>query len=205
MGGAHTKQRPAAADGATEAHAHAARPEDIPRLFVEAWNKKDPDALASLFDSHAEFVNVTGLWWHDRASIRKAHAYGLERIFKASTLTVDELRVKDLSDDVAIVHAAMTLSGQTAIGAIRQPGARKTIFSFVVHRVAEGWTCASAHNTDAGTEHGNECYRRRRSGSGGQLPHRPGVLMSVAAAFGATSMTLASSRRSTLASAQRAR
>jgi hypothetical protein len=86
---------------------------------------------------------------HDRASIRKAHAYGLERIFKASTLTVDELRVKELSDDVAIVQAAMTLSGQTAIGAIRQAGARKTIFSFVVHRGAEGWTCASAHNTDA--------------------------------------------------------
>ena len=87
---------------------------------MEAWNKKDPDALASLFDSHAEFVNVTGLWWHDRASIRKAHAYGLERIFNASTLAVDELRLNQLSDDVAIVHAAMTLSGQTAIGAIRQ-------------------------------------------------------------------------------------
>ena len=102
----------AAADGATATHTHAARPEDLPRLFVEAWNKRDPDALASLFDSHAEFVNVTGLWWHDRASIRKAHAYGLERIFNASTLTVDERRVKQLSDDVAIVHAAMTLSGQ---------------------------------------------------------------------------------------------
>jgi hypothetical protein len=70
----------------------------------------------------AEFVNVTGLWWHDRASIRKAHAYGLARIFNASTLTIDALRVKQPSDDVAIVHAAMTLTGQTA---------------------------ASAHNTDA--------------------------------------------------------
>jgi|EndMetStandDraft_5_1072996.scaffolds.fasta_scaffold719066_2 hypothetical protein len=29
---------PAAADGETEAHARAARPEDLPRLFVEAWN-----------------------------------------------------------------------------------------------------------------------------------------------------------------------
>jgi uncharacterized protein (TIGR02246 family) len=139
----------AGADGAPAMHTHTVRPEDVPRLFVEAWNKRDPDALASLFDSHAEFVNVTGLWWHDRASIRKAHAYGLERIFNASTLTVDELRIKQLSDDVAIVHAAMTLSGQSAIAAITRPRARKTIFSFVVHRVAGGWTCASAHNTDA--------------------------------------------------------
>jgi hypothetical protein len=76
------------------------------------------------------------------------HAYGLERIFSASNLAVDEVRIKPLSDDVAIVHAAMTLSGQSAIAAISHPGARKTIFSFVVHRVAGRWMCASAHNTD---------------------------------------------------------
>jgi uncharacterized protein (TIGR02246 family) len=137
-----------AAEGVTGTHAHAGRPEDIPRLFVETWNKRDPDALASLFDTDAEFVNVTGLWWHGRAAIRKAHAYGLERIFNASTLAVDEVRVKRLSGDVAVVHAAMTLSGQTAIAAIKQPGPRKTIFSFVVHRVADRWLSASAHNTD---------------------------------------------------------
>ena len=178
MGGLTPSSGPAAADGATEGHAGAARPEDLPRLFIEAWNKKGPDALASLFDSPAEFVNVTGLWWHDRTSIRKAHAYGLERIFNAS----------QLSDDVAIVQAALTLSGQTAIAAIRQPGARKTIFSFVVHRVAGGWTWASAHNTDAVPNIETNVIGDERSVSGGQLPHRPGVLMSVAAAFSATSM-----------------
>jgi uncharacterized protein (TIGR02246 family) len=93
-------------------------------------------------------VNVTGLWWHDRASIRKAHAYGLERIFNESTLAVDETRVKQLRDDVAIVHARMRLSGQTPLGRIRQPGARTNLFSFVVHRSGSGWLCASAHNTD---------------------------------------------------------
>ena len=139
---------PVAIDSATLAVPQARRPDDIPRLFVEAWNQRNPDALASLFDSDAEFVNVTGRWWHDRASIREAHAYGLERIFNASTLTVDDLRVKQLSDDFAIVHAAMTLSGQTAIATIRQPGARKTIFSFVLHRAGGGWLCVSAHNTD---------------------------------------------------------
>ena len=42
------------------------RPEDVVAAFVEAWNQRDPDALAALFDSDAEFVNVTGLWWHTR-------------------------------------------------------------------------------------------------------------------------------------------
>ena len=126
----------------------ATRPEQIPSLFAEAWNRRDADSLASLFEDDAEFVNVTGLWWHDRASIRKAHAYGLERIFNASTLAIDETRAKQLADDVAVVHARMTLSGQTPIGKIKRPGTRTSVFSFVVRRVGESWLCVSAHNTD---------------------------------------------------------
>ena len=129
-------------------HPVATRPEQIPSLFAEAWNSRDPDSLASLFEDDAEFVNVTGLWWHDRASILKAHAYGLERIFNESKLSIDETRVKQLSQDVAVVHARMTLSGQTPIGKIKQPGSRTNVFSFVARRVGDGWLCASAHNTD---------------------------------------------------------
>ncbi|HET6566986.1 MAG TPA: SgcJ/EcaC family oxidoreductase [Rhodothermales bacterium] len=123
-------------------------PERIPAVFVEAWNNRDPDTLASIFDEDGEFVNVTGLWWHDRASIRKAHAYGLENIFNRSTLQLVRVKVKRLSDDVAVVHARMRLSGQTPVGGVTSPGTRHTIFSFVVHRTAEGWRCASAQNTD---------------------------------------------------------
>ena len=126
----------------------ARRAEDIPSLFAQAWNTRNADALASLFDDDAEFVNVTGLWWHDRDAIRTAHAYGLDRIFNKSTLSIDEVRVKRLSDDLAVVHAQMHLSGQTPIGNIKEPGSRTTILSFVVHRADGGWHCASAQNTD---------------------------------------------------------
>ena len=52
------------------------RPEDVVVMFLEACNHRDPDALAAHFDKDAEFVNVTGLWWHTREEIRSAHAYG---------------------------------------------------------------------------------------------------------------------------------
>ncbi len=123
-------------------------PESLPAAFVEAWNRRDADGIAALFDADAEFVNVTGLWWHDREAIRRAHAYGLEHIFKHSTLRIGDLRVKHLADGIAIVHARMILSGQSAAAGIAEPGTRRTVFSFVVHRTAEGWCCASAHNTD---------------------------------------------------------
>ena len=123
-------------------------PESVPTVFVEAWNNRDPDALASIFDEDAEFVNVVGLWWHDREAIRKAHAYGLSRIFNHSTLRLGTVRVKRLSDDIAVVHARMRLEGQTPVGSVATPGARANIFSFVVRRTREGWRCAAAHNTD---------------------------------------------------------
>ena len=93
-------------------------------------------------------MNVTGLRWHDRESIRKAHAYGLERIFNTSLLAIDETKVKLLSPDIAVVHAQMTLSGEAPAGAGGRTEPRTTIVSFVVHRAGDRWLCASAHDTD---------------------------------------------------------
>ena len=123
-------------------------PERLPEIWVAAWNRRDPDTLAALFDSDAEFVNVTGLWWHDRDAIREAHRYGLTVIFPDSTLKLGRVTVKRLRDDVAVVHARMRLTGQTPIDGVEQPGPRTTLFSFVVHRTDGQWRCASAHNTD---------------------------------------------------------
>ena len=124
------------------------RPESIPTVFVEAWNRRDPDTLADLFEADADFVNVVGIWWHDREAIRKAHAYGLTRIFQHSTLRLGRVKVRPLTDAIAVVHARMTLSGQTAAEGVAAPGTRRNLFSFVVHRTAQGWRSVSAHNTD---------------------------------------------------------
>lgn len=123
-------------------------PGQVPHAFAAAWNARDADGIAELFDEDAEFVNVVGLWWHDREAVRRAHAYGLERIFSRSTLRVLSVRVRHLTDDVAVVHARMSLTGQTEVEGVADPGARMNVFSFVVHRMPEGWSCASAHNTD---------------------------------------------------------
>jgi uncharacterized protein (TIGR02246 family) len=123
-------------------------PEEIPGLFARAWNDRNPDALGSLFDEDAEFVNVTGLCWHGRESIRKAHASRLARIVNGSTMATGETKVKLLSPEVAVVHTRMTLTGDDPAGAVTHPGPRTTIVSFVVHRAGERWLCASAQNTD---------------------------------------------------------
>ncbi|WPP49866.1 YybH family protein [Catalinimonas niigatensis] len=129
-------------------YSEADSPERIPKIFVEAWNQRDAAKLASLFDEDAEFINVTGLWWHNRAAIEKAHDYGLRAIFKQSRLKLVQTKVKFLSEKIAVVQAKMKLSGQTPTDEVKNPGTRRNIFTFIVHQSGGKWTCASAQNTD---------------------------------------------------------
>lgn len=124
-------------------------PETIPALFARAWNDRDADALAALFDEDAEFVDVNGQCWHDRESIRRAHAgTGPDGIVIDSTLAPGEATVKLLTPEIALVHARMTRAGEEIAGATQAPEPRATIASFVVHRAGDRWRCASAHTSD---------------------------------------------------------
>ena len=123
-------------------------PGELPNLFAEAWNKRDAASIAGLFRENAEFINVVGLWWHNRHDIFTAHDYGLRKIFPDSHLEVGRVKVTRLGEDAAVIHARMSLEGQSPHGNINQPGKRRNIFSFVVTKTEKGWICVSAHNTD---------------------------------------------------------
>lgn len=121
-------------------------PGEIPARFAQAWMARDADTLADLFAPDADFVNVVGLWWHDRDAIRKAHDYGLRGMFASSTLRVGRTERRDLGD-VCVIHARLHLAGQVAPdGAEAAP--RVTVISFVMAREGSTWTCVSAQNTD---------------------------------------------------------
>ena len=127
-------------------------PEEIPARFAQAWNARDADAIAALFDEDADFVNVVGIWWENREDIRRAHDYGLRVIFKDSDLKVTKTKVKYLSETIATVHARMRLKGQSPAkegeGGSSKPEMRFNIFTFIVHKTGQGWSCAAAQNTD---------------------------------------------------------
>ncbi|UWQ81522.1 SgcJ/EcaC family oxidoreductase (plasmid) [Leisingera sp. S132] len=122
-------------------------PDDIPRLFAEAWNARDARALAALFAEDADFVNVVGLWWHNRVDIEKAHAYGLSTFFRHSEITARGIKVRRVGGDTAIIHTRWKLAGQ-----IDKAGEtledRFAIMVFFAQRLANGWTVLAAHNTD---------------------------------------------------------
>ena len=127
---------------------HLAEPADVARGFIEAWNDQDPDALAELFVEDADFVNVVGLWWEDKAAIRRAHLRGFRVMFGESRNVLEHTKVRMLGRDVAVVHARWRMTGQ--LGPDGAPvGGRYGVFTFVVHRLPDvGWRAVSAHNTD---------------------------------------------------------
>jgi uncharacterized protein (TIGR02246 family) len=122
-------------------------PGDIPHAFAAAWMARDARALAALFAADAEFVNVVGLWWHDRAAIESAHDYALRSFFADSTLKPGAIRVRMLGAEVAVVQCRFTLRGQRLPDG-GQAGVRRTILSFVARRTPDGWIVEAAQNTD---------------------------------------------------------
>ncbi len=121
--------------------------EAVTRAFFDRWNRGDAEGLGELFVEDADFVNVVGLWWRDRRAIRKAHAYGFERIFRNATLQLVELKVRELSPDVHIVHTVSTLDGQTGPDG-GSTGTRVAVISVVAHRRDDGFRIVSCQNTD---------------------------------------------------------
>ncbi len=123
-------------------------PEELPERFVSGWNNRDVDELVSIFTDDAEFVNVVGLWWHNKKEIRNAHDYGLRVIFNTSTLKLQKTTIKTLSENIVVIHAKMRLTDQSPHGDVETPQLRQNLFSFVAQRFDNAWKCVSAHNTD---------------------------------------------------------
>jgi len=122
-------------------------PAEIPQAFADAWMARDAYALAALFAPDAEFVNVVGLWWHDRAAIEAAHDYALRSFFADSTLRPGTIRISQVTEDVAVVQCRYTLTGQRLPDGTTA-GPRRTILSFVARNTPDGWIVAAAQNTD---------------------------------------------------------
>ncbi len=121
-------------------------PEDIPAAFAAAWMARDAAALAGLMAEDADFVNVVGIWWQDRAATEKAHHYGLTTFFRDSTLRFGRVKVRRLGE-VAVVHGRARLSGQYAPdGSVA--GDRQNMLIFVARKVAAGWQVVAVQNTD---------------------------------------------------------
>jgi len=124
-----------------------ATPEDFPAAFVAAWDSRRGAEIAALFTEDADFVNVTGLWWHGREAIAKPHDYALRTFFAETRLRIGRTEVRRIGPDVAVLRCRVTLAGQIAPDGTTADK-RQTIFTFVLHGQKDGWLAVSAQNTE---------------------------------------------------------
>lgn len=127
--------------------------------FQEAWNHHDMDAFGALFASDADFVNVVGVHWKGRQSIRLNHAFthgvipidtagitaprAIYGIFKASTLQIKKIDIRFLRKDVAVAHVQTELLGDA-----RTKSPRLTLLVLILTREGGRWLIAVAQNTE---------------------------------------------------------
>ena len=104
-------------------------PLDIASKFTKAWDAGDAKAISELFAEDADFVNVVGLWWTSRRSIRRALKRGFAEWFAGSTFAVEKLSQRLLGSDAALIIARWRIEGQ------RDPeGERRGSSSWPGHR-----------------------------------------------------------------------
>jgi uncharacterized protein (TIGR02246 family) len=127
--------------------------------FAEAWNRHDMGALASLFTIDADFVNVAGRRWKGRQAIRAnhefthatirqdrvgvdnpAHVYG---VFRTSSFRYNEIEMRFIRPDVAVIHAVWTILGDT-----RTSEPRHGIMTIVAIRDHDAWLFSAVQNTE---------------------------------------------------------
>lgn len=119
----------------------------IPAQFADAWNAHDAAALAAPFHPDADFTNVFGMRASGRDAIEAFHAPILRTMFRDSRLAIDDVHVRMVRPDVALVDVHWTMSG--ALSPTGEPWPdRRGLMDLLCTEEAGRWGIAVMHNTD---------------------------------------------------------
>ena len=124
----------------------AATPEALAAAFCGALNDGDADALGALFTKDALFVNIAGMRMPGRDGIIDGHRRALAGPLKGSTVTMEDLAVIPVRDDLVILHATSVRTPRADAPAGGLPPGH-TVLVFTLIRAEGGWLAAAATNT----------------------------------------------------------
>ncbi len=116
-----------------------------------AWNNHDMSAFADLFADDAEWVNVVGMVWRGKTEIKKAHQIMHETYFKNRAVWLNDMTVRFIRPDVAVVIAKWDADGfDTPNGKHHDKG---TNVSTMIYAKQDGkWLISSGENVTVDPE-----------------------------------------------------
>ncbi|MDF2234887.1 SgcJ/EcaC family oxidoreductase [Albimonas sp. CAU 1670] len=134
-------------EGEAEGEAAQGEAARLARGFLAAWSAHDAAALGALFATDADFVNVTGLWWHGAERIARVHGVAFKTYFAGAVLTEERLETRALGPGAALARVRVRMEGQR--GPDGAPGGpRRAMLLLVAQARPEGWRLVAAQNTD---------------------------------------------------------
>jgi uncharacterized protein (TIGR02246 family) len=125
--------------------------ESVAYRLIEAWNRHDAHAFATVFAEDAEFTNVFGMQATGRGDIEQFHAPIFETMFKDSHLFADGIRSRLVRPDVATLDLRWSMTGARDPMGNEWPR-RRGLISIVATRDHEEWLIATMHNMELGND-----------------------------------------------------
>ena len=119
---------------------------DVETRQQTAWNNHDAKEYANLFPDDGDVVNVVGWWWQGRAEIEKKLTDAFAWVFRDSTLTITEVKVRFLTPEIAVAHVRWTMAGAKTPPNIPEP--KQGIQTQVLEKRAGKWLITALHNTN---------------------------------------------------------
>ena len=110
-----------------------------------AWNQHDATAYANLFTEDGEAINIVGWWWKGRREIETKLKAAFTFVFRTSTLTITDVRVRFVKPDVAIAHVRWTMTGAKTPPGLPEP--KQGIEIQVLKKQQGKWLILSFQNT----------------------------------------------------------
>jgi uncharacterized protein (TIGR02246 family) len=114
---------------------------------ADAWTRHDAAAYARLFTPDGDVVNVLGWWWRGRAEIESKLTAAFAFVFKDSTLSITDVKVRSLGPTVAVAYVRWTMTGARTPPGMPEP--RQGIQLQVLTKENNEWLIASFQNTNS--------------------------------------------------------
>lgn len=115
---------------------------------MDAWNRHDMDAFVADTTPDVDWVNIVGMHWEGRETVRRAHAVLHKGIFAHSRLLPPEgLELREIAPGVVVaVYISRVVDAGPLPSGAPYPGGGN-ILTEVFVKTDAGWRIAHAHNT----------------------------------------------------------
>jgi uncharacterized protein (TIGR02246 family) len=115
---------------------------------ADAWNRHDMDAYLADTTVDVDWVNIVGMHWAGRETVRRAHAALHQGIFAHSRmLKPDKLELRQIAPGVVIAVKVTRIEGVQPRPDGRSYPDAGNVMTFVFLKTDVGWPISHAHNT----------------------------------------------------------